>query len=89
MHGDSEPDAEAVGERIRARAGEIADAERDRAVTTLDARGELDEQTRATVTELSDALVDELLDPVETTLDRVDDDDPALRTAIELFDPDR
>lgn len=63
--------------------------ELDRALTKLDAQGELDESQRETVEALADSLVSQLLAPPTRSLREAagEDDWETIRTAMALFDP--
>jgi glutamyl-tRNA reductase len=63
--------------------------ELDRALTKLDAQGDLNEDQRETVEALADSLVSHLLAPPTRSLREAagEDDWTTIRTAMELFDP--
>ena len=69
-------------ERMKAR-------ELDRAITKLEAQGDLNEDQRETVEALADSLVSQLLAPPTESLREAagEDDWTTIRTAMELFDP--
>jgi glutamyl-tRNA reductase len=69
-------------ERMKAR-------ELDRALTKLDAQGDLNEAQRETVQAMADALVSQLLAPPTQSLREAagEDDWTTIQTAMELFDP--
>ncbi|WP_049980371.1 glutamyl-tRNA reductase [Halolamina rubra] len=69
-------------ERMKAR-------ELDRALTKLEAQGELTEEQRETVEALADSLVSQLLAPPTKSLREAagEDDWNTIQTAMELFDP--
>ena len=63
--------------------------ELDRALTKLEAQGELNDDQRETVEALADSLVSQLLAPPTESLREAagEDDWNTIRTAMELFDP--
>ncbi|MFW5939304.1 MAG: glutamyl-tRNA reductase [Halolamina sp.] len=63
--------------------------ELDRALTKLDAQGDLTDDQRETVAAMADSLVSQLLAPPTKSLREaaVEDDWTTIRTAMELFDP--
>lgn len=67
----------------------MKDRELDRALTKLEAQGELNEDQRHTVEALADSLVSQLLAPPTKSLrDAAGEDDwTTIRTAMKLFDP--
>ncbi|MFD1527083.1 glutamyl-tRNA reductase, partial [Halolamina salina] len=69
-------------ERMKAR-------ELDRAITKLEAQGDLNEDQRETVEALADSLVSQLLAPPTESLREAagEDDWTTIQTAMELFDP--
>jgi glutamyl-tRNA reductase len=73
----------AGADRVKAR-------ELDRAMSKLEAQGELTDEQRETVEDLADALVGQLLAaPTRSLRDAAGEDDwETIRTALRLFDPD-
>ena len=71
-------------------ADRVKQRELDRAVTKLDAQGELTDEQRETVESLADALVGQLLAaPTRSLRDAAGEDDwETIRTALQLFDPE-
>jgi glutamyl-tRNA reductase len=63
--------------------------ELDRALTKLEAQGDLNEEQRETVEAMADSLVSQLLAPPTRSLREAagQDDWETIRTAMQLFDP--
>lgn len=79
-----------VADRVRGRSEVIADREVERALRTLEARGDLTEGQRRAVREMADGIVESLVaTPARTVEAAGAADDEALRTVVELFEPDR
>lgn len=86
----SELDPEAVRNAIRARGEEIKRQELEQAFNQLESQGTLTDRRRQIIRHLATAIVDGVLQPPESALSDTPDHDPeTVRTAVELFDPDR
>ena len=90
LSGRDDADPEAVRAAIRARAEEIERAELREAFDRLDARGTLTPEQRRIIGRMAAAIVDGVLTAPESVLEDVTRQDrETVRTALELFDPER
>ena len=79
----------AVVEEVRERAAGLADREVEEALRKLEARGDLTGGQRRAVHELADAIVESLVAAPARTVEAAQAaDDEAVRTVVELFDPE-
>jgi glutamyl-tRNA reductase len=85
-----ETDPEAVRLAIRGRAEALKQRELRKAISQLEARGDLSPEQRHIITQIATAIVDEILAVPESTLNDVSaDEEDTVRTAIRLFDPNQ
>ncbi|WP_336002650.1 hypothetical protein [Halorientalis halophila] len=79
------PDVETAISRIEDRAATVRDRQVRSALATLDARGDLDQETRAAVERVADRLTERLLATPKEGLRAAASDRDAAAVAIELF----
>lgn len=88
--GRDDADPEAVREAIRVRAEETERAELRKAFDRLEARGALPPEQRRIIGRMATAIVDGVLAAPESVLEDVTEQDrETVRTALDLFDPER
>jgi glutamyl-tRNA reductase len=82
-------DPEAVRQAIYRRGEELERREVARAVTRLGGEESLTMRQREIISRMAVGVVDGILATPDAVLQNASKDDDAVRTAIELFDPDR
>jgi len=83
----AETERAALARRIRARGEEIRREELDRALSKLDAEGDLTPAQRRAVEEMTENVVDALLETPTAAIERAEDPE-TLAAARAVFDPE-